>query len=128
MFHVCFNVFSFQNLIREKFDLHLVNLNSYSSLIALFFVPDLLKLKLPFLGGLKSSKVIVRPTSKGFAMTMRNSMLGKVSWRQFLKLMKAALETSPPMPDGIVDILLQNSLSAKVDIIDCSRQKEHSRF
>ncbi|KAG5031233.1 hypothetical protein JHK85_015215 [Glycine max] len=71
----------------------------------LFLIPELLKIKLPCLGNLKSLKVELKPLSPIFSMRLKAAK----SW-------KAALKPSPPpMPDGIVDFLLQNSPSAKVN-------------
>jgi len=55
--------------------------------------------------------VELKPLSPIFSMRLKAAK----SW-------KAALKPSPPpMPDGIVDFLLQNSPSAKVDMIDFAR-------
>ncbi|KAK7351215.1 hypothetical protein VNO77_10506 [Canavalia gladiata] len=84
---------------------------SASTLQVLFLIPDLLKIKLPCLGNLKSLKVKLKPLSPIFSMTLKAAK----SW-------KAALKPSPPpIPDGIVDFLVQNSPSAKVDMINFSR-------
>jgi hypothetical protein len=60
-----------------------------------------------------------------FLKVMRDAMLQKVkSKKEAAKLRKAfrdGLIPSSLIPDGIVDFLLQNSPSAKVDYIDCSR-------
>ncbi|RDY04425.1 F-box/FBD/LRR-repeat protein, partial [Mucuna pruriens] len=83
---------------------------SASTLQVLFLIPELLKTKLPCLGNLKSLRVELKPLSPIFSMRLKAAK----SW-------KAALKPSPPpIPDGIVDFLLQNSPSAKVDMIDFS--------
>ncbi|WJX41205.1 hypothetical protein P8452_28594 [Trifolium repens] len=43
-----------------------------------------------------------------------------------IKLPSLGLEPSTPIPDGIVDFLIQNSPLAEVEIIDCSYRKEQS--
>ncbi|TKY74422.1 putative F-box/FBD/LRR-repeat protein [Spatholobus suberectus] len=84
---------------------------SASTLQVLFLIPGLLKIKLPCLGNLKLLKVELKPLSPIFSMRLKAAK----SW-------KAALKPSPPpIPDGIVDFLLQNSPSAKVDMINFSR-------
>lgn len=40
------------------------------------------------------------------------------------KSFKEGLEPSAPIPDGIVDLLIQNSPSAQVEIIDYSYRKQ----
>ncbi|XP_027354129.1 putative F-box/FBD/LRR-repeat protein At1g78760 isoform X2 [Abrus precatorius] len=102
-------------LILFSWLLELANIKSLtvsaSTLQVLFLIPDLLKIKLPCLGNLKSLKVKLKPLSPIFSMTVKAAK----SW-------KAALKPSPPpIPDGIVDFLLQNSPSAKVDMINFSR-------
>jgi hypothetical protein len=37
------------------------------------------------------------------------------------KALKAGFEPSSPIPDGILELLLDNSPSANVDIVECSR-------
>ncbi|KAK7311665.1 hypothetical protein RJT34_09948 [Clitoria ternatea] len=102
-------------LILLSWLLELANIKSLtvsaSTLQVLFLIPDLLKIKLPCLGNLKSLKVKLKPLSPIFSMTLKTA-----------KTWKAALKPSPPpIPDGIVDFLLQNSPSAKVDMINFSR-------
>ncbi|XP_004504897.1 F-box/LRR-repeat protein At1g55660-like isoform X3 [Cicer arietinum] len=86
---------------------------SASTLQVLSLIPDLLKDKLTSLCNLKSLKVQLKPLSYGLSMTLRTA--------KFQKEFKAGSEPSSPIPDGIVDFLIQNSPSAEVDIIDCSR-------
>lgn len=84
---------------------------SASTLQVLFLIPGLLKIKLPCLGHLESLRVELKPLSPIFSMRLKAAK----SW-------KAALKPSPPpIPDGIVDFLIQNSPSAKVDMINFSR-------
>jgi len=77
------------------------------------------------LGNLKSLRVKMEPFSPVFLKVMRDAMLQKVkSKKEAAKLRKAfrdGLIPSSLIPDGIVDFLLQNSPSAKVDYIDWSR-------
>ncbi|XP_058730948.1 F-box/LRR-repeat protein At3g26922-like isoform X2 [Vicia villosa] len=87
------------------------NLSSVKEVLSL--IPDLLKDKLTSLCNLKSLKVQMKPLSYGLSMTLRTAKLQKES--------KAGSEPSSSIPDGIVDFLIQNSPSAEVDIIDCSR-------
>lgn len=86
---------------------------SASTLQVLSLIPDLLKDKLTSLRNLKSLKVQLKPLSYGLSMTLRTAKLQNE--------VKAGPEPSSPIPDGIVDFLIQNSPSAEVDIVDCSR-------
>lgn len=103
------------SLILLSWLLEFVNLKSLtvsaSTLQVLFLVPGLLKIKLPCLGNLELLKVEMKPLSPIFSMRLKAAK----SW-------KAALKPSPPpIPDGMVDFLLQNSPSAKVDMVENSR-------
>jgi hypothetical protein len=68
----------------------------------------------------------MEPFSDEFRMTLCRVMLQKAkSTKEAANLGRAfreGLEPSSPIPDGIMDFLLQNSPTAKVDFIDCSRQ------
>nr|XP_004504894.1 FBD-associated F-box protein At1g60410-like [Cicer arietinum] len=86
---------------------------SASTLQVLSLIPDFLKDKLSFLRSLKSLKVKLKPLAYGLSMTLKTDKLEKA--------LKAGSELSSPIPDGIVDFLLQNSPSTDVDIADCSR-------
>ncbi|XP_061371774.1 FBD-associated F-box protein At5g18780-like [Gastrolobium bilobum] len=101
-------------LILFSWLLELANIKSLtvsaSTLQVLYLIPELLKIKLPGLGNLKSLKVKLKSLSPIFSMALRAG-----------KSRKAELEPSPPIPYGIVDFLLQNSPSAEVDFIDCPR-------
>ncbi|KAL1310200.1 hypothetical protein AAHE18_17G230900 [Arachis hypogaea] len=81
---------------------------SASTLQVLFLIPNLLKIKLPCLGKLKSLKVKMKPLSPIFAMTLKAG-----------KSKKEVMKLSLPLPDGIVNFLLQNSPSAEVAIVNC---------
>ncbi|KAL4358878.1 hypothetical protein S245_026107 [Arachis hypogaea] len=83
---------------------------SASTLQVLFLIPNLLKIKLPCLGKLKSLKVKMKPLSPIFAMTLKAG-----------KSKKEVMKLSLPLPDGIVNFLLQNSPSAEVAIVNCKR-------
>ncbi|XP_057425405.1 F-box/LRR-repeat protein 13-like isoform X2 [Lotus japonicus] len=92
------------SLILLSWLLDLANIKSltvYSSTLeVLSSIPDILELKYPILGGLKSLKVLVPE----------------------YKFRKAPAMLEDPfslIPYGIVDFLLQNSPSAKVDVIKC---------
>ncbi|CAL5213525.1 unnamed protein product [Lathyrus oleraceus] len=86
---------------------------SASTLQVLSLIPNLLKLKISSLHSLKSVKVKLKPLSYGLSMALKIVKLEKA--------LKAGLEPSSPIPDGILNFLLQNSPSADVDIIDCPR-------
>jgi hypothetical protein len=81
---------------------------------------------LPSLGNLESLRVKMEPFSDEFRMTLCRVMLRKAkSTEEAANLVRAfreGLEPSSPIPDGIMDFLLQNSPTAKVDFRDCSRQ------
>ncbi|GAU51151.1 hypothetical protein TSUD_84690 [Trifolium subterraneum] len=91
-----------------------------TTLQILSLVPDLLEVKLPSLCNLKSLEVELTPLDEGYlSQTIKDAMLKKAaakSDKEFLKLIKAfkARLELPPIPDGIVDFLRQNSLSAQV--------------
>ncbi|MCH87175.1 F-box family protein, partial [Trifolium medium] len=86
----------------------------------LSLVPDLLEVKLPSLCNLKSLEVELTPLDEGYlSQTIKDAMLKKAaakSDKEFFKLIKAfkARLELPPIPDGIVDFLRQNSPSAQV--------------
>ncbi|KAK2437083.1 F-box/LRR-repeat protein [Trifolium repens] len=89
---------------------------SASTLQVLSFVPGFFKDKLlpsSFIRSLKSLKVILKPLSYGLSMALKIVMLEKE--------LKAGLEPVSLIPDGILDILLQNSPSADVDIVESPR-------
>ncbi|XP_058733919.1 F-box/LRR-repeat protein 13-like [Vicia villosa] len=88
----------------------------------LFLVPDLLDVKLHSLCNLKSLDVELIPLrSELLILLMKDNMLKKFitkSHKEVVKLREAfklGMEL-PPIPDGIVDFLLQNSPSAQVNI------------
>ncbi|KAL5054436.1 hypothetical protein RYX36_035118 [Vicia faba] len=89
---------------------------SASTLQVLSFIPNLLKLKISSLHSLKSLKVKLKPLSYGLSMALKIVNLEKT--------LKAGFEPSSPIPDGILNFLLQNSPSADVDIIDCLRSDD----
>ncbi|WJX52356.1 hypothetical protein P8452_38475 [Trifolium repens] len=98
----------------------LTNINSLtvsaSTLQVLSFVPGFFKDKLlpsSFMRSLKSLKVKLKPLSYGLSMALKIVMLEKE--------LKAGLEPVSLIPDGILDVLLQNSPSADVDIVECPR-------
>ncbi|CAJ2678307.1 unnamed protein product [Trifolium pratense] len=90
---------------------------SASTLQVLSFAPDYLKdeqlLPSSFMRSLKSLKVKLKPLSYGLSMALKIVMLDKE--------LKAGLVPSSLMPNGILDLLLHNSPSADVDIVECSR-------
>ncbi|GAU32476.1 hypothetical protein TSUD_316830 [Trifolium subterraneum] len=114
--------------------LELVNTKSLtvtaSTLQVLSLNSNLLKIKLPSLGNLKSLKVKTKPLAYGFRKTLNAIKLGKIKSRKeaakLRKSFKAGLEPTAPIPDGILDFLVQNSPWAEVEIIDCSYRKEQS--
>jgi hypothetical protein len=70
--------------------------------------------------------------SDKFRMTLRGVKLQKAkSMREvdmILKAFEEGLIPSSPVPDGIVNFLLQNSPLAKVNFIECSRQPYEERY
>ncbi|XP_057450975.1 F-box/LRR-repeat protein At4g14103-like [Lotus japonicus] len=103
-----------------------------STLQVLFLVPHLLKIKHSSLANLKRLIIRQEQLSLKLRMIMRSARLERaatVSLEEAAKLRKEAamlLETLfdrtaplPPLPDGIVNFLIQNSPSAEVEIIDC---------
>ncbi|XP_045796095.1 F-box/LRR-repeat protein At4g14103-like isoform X1 [Trifolium pratense] len=89
---------------------------SASTLQVLSFVPDILKDKLlsaSLMRSLKSLKVKLKPLSYGLSLALKIVNLEKE--------LKARFEPSSLIPDGILDLLLRNSPSADVDIVECSR-------
>ncbi|KAK2383259.1 hypothetical protein QL285_070729 [Trifolium repens] len=88
----------------------------------LSLVPDLLEVKLPSFRNLKSLEVEMRPLHYGsIYIHIENVMLKKAAAKsrkevaKIRKAFKAGLKP-PPIPDGIVDFLRQNSPSAEVKI------------
>ncbi|RHN55572.1 putative F-box domain, leucine-rich repeat domain, L domain-containing protein [Medicago truncatula] len=93
---------------------------SSTTLQILSLVPELLELKLPSLCNLKSMEIKLEPLerSRGLFNKVKDEMLKKIaakSMKQVFELRRAGLKP-PPIPDGIVAFLLQNSPSAKVHI------------
>ncbi|GAU12508.1 hypothetical protein TSUD_377590 [Trifolium subterraneum] len=93
-----------------------------TTLQVLSLVPDLLEVKFTTLCNLKSLEVELEPLHYGsLYVYMEKAMLKKAAAKsrkeaaKLRKAFKAGLK-SPLIPDGIVDILLQNSPSAKVNI------------
>ncbi|GAU29478.1 hypothetical protein TSUD_65130 [Trifolium subterraneum] len=89
---------------------------SASTLQVLSLIPDVLKDKLSLssrMCSLKSLKVKLKPLSYGLSMAVKTVKLEKA--------LKAGFEPSSPIPDGILELLLHNSPSANVDIVECSR-------
>ncbi|KAK2391516.1 F-box/FBD/LRR-repeat protein [Trifolium repens] len=108
--------------------LELINTKSLtvtaSTLQVLSLNSNLLKIKLPSLGNLKSLKVKTKPLTYGFRKTLNAIKLEKIKSRKeaakLRKSFKAGLEPSAPIPEGIENFLIQNSPLAEVKIIDCS--------
>ncbi|PNX79794.1 F-box family protein [Trifolium pratense] len=115
--------------------LEFVNIESLmvtaTTLQILSIFPNVLKNRLPSLRKLKSLKVKMEELSDKFRMTLRSVKLRKpMSLREANRIetaFKAGLIPSSPVPDGIVNFLLQNSPLAKVDFIECSRQPGEER-
>ncbi|CAJ2641162.1 unnamed protein product [Trifolium pratense] len=80
-------------------------------------------MKLPSLGNLKFLKVKKEPLSFLFLKRLFDDKLQKIKSRKeaanLRRSFKAGLEPFAPIPNGIVEFLIQNSPSAKVDIVDC---------
>ncbi|RHN65094.1 hypothetical protein MtrunA17_Chr4g0076201 [Medicago truncatula] len=95
---------------------------SLTTLQILSLVPNLLELKLPSLCNLKSTEIELEPPKDDMELPhlMKEAMLKKdaaESCEEATKLQKAfEAGLKPPSIPGIVDFLLQNSPSAKVDI------------
>ncbi|GAU29467.1 hypothetical protein TSUD_65020 [Trifolium subterraneum] len=92
-----------------------------TTLQVLSLVPDLLEVKFTTLCNLKSLEVELIPFHYDSLLYMEKAVLKKVAAKsrkeaaKLRKAFKAGLRPSP-IPDGIVDFLLQNSPSAKVNI------------
>ncbi|CAJ2678311.1 unnamed protein product [Trifolium pratense] len=89
---------------------------SASTLQVLSLIPDYVKdtlSPLSLMRSLKSLKVKQKPLSYGLSMAVKTVKLEKT--------LKAGVEPSSPIPDGILELLLQDSPSANVDIVECSR-------
>ncbi|KAK2445414.1 F-box/FBD/LRR-repeat protein [Trifolium repens] len=99
--------------------LELVNTKSLtvtaSTLQVLFLNANLLKIKLPSLGNLKFLKV-----KKELLPYVFLKALNKAKFQKIKSPKEAGLEPSAPIPDGIVEFLIQNSPLAEVEIIDCT--------
>ncbi|KAK2426782.1 F-box/LRR-repeat protein [Trifolium repens] len=99
---------------------------SATTLQVLYFIPGLLKTNYRSLTNLESLKVKLKPLSYRLRMILCRVMLKKVnSKKEAANLRRAFRKGSEPsslIPDGIIDFLLQNSPSAKVDFIDCPKQ------
>ncbi|CAJ2641158.1 unnamed protein product [Trifolium pratense] len=123
------------NYLGAMFLLEFVNIESLmvtaTTLQILSIFPNVLKNRLPSLRKLKSLKVKMEELSDKFRMTLRSVKLRKpMSLREANRIetaFKAGLIPSSPVPDGIVNFLLQNSPLAKVDFIECSRQPGEER-
>lgn len=96
---------------------------SSTTLQILSLVPDLLEVVLPSLGNLKSMEIKLEPpeVQLGLPFILKDAMLKRaiaISRKEAAKVRKAfkAGWKPPSIPDGIVNFLLQNSPSAKVDI------------
>jgi hypothetical protein len=74
-----------------------------------------LKIKLPSLGNLKFLKV-----KKELLPYVFLKALNKAKFQKIKSPKEAGLEPSAPIPDGIVEFLIQNSPLAEVEIIDCT--------
>ncbi|AES90496.2 cytochrome C biogenesis protein ccsA [Medicago truncatula] len=87
----------------------------------LSLVPDLLEVKLPSLCNLKLVEIKMQPLSFALSCILKDAMLMKAAAKSpeeaadLRKTFGAGLEP-PSIPDGIVDFLLQNSSTAKVNI------------
>ncbi|KEH33856.1 F-box/RNI/FBD-like domain protein, putative [Medicago truncatula] len=97
-----------------------------TALQVLCLFPDLLKHKHRSLGKLKSMKVEIDEILYGLRLTLCEYKLKTVKSKKEATRIKKAYasgsEPSPPVPDGIVDFLRQNSPTAKVDFIDCTKK------
>lgn len=90
---------------------------SSTTLQVLSMVPDLLKVEFSSLCNLKSLKVKMRQFSDGLSRSLIEANLSQLLSR-LEEAFKGRSKTHSSIPDGIVDFLLQNSPSAKVDVIN----------
>jgi hypothetical protein len=76
-------------------------------------------------------KVEIDEILYGVRLTLCEFKLKTVKSKKEAARMKKAYasgsEPSPPVPDGIVDFLRQNSPTAEVDFIDCTRKPVRPR-
>ncbi|RHN67135.1 putative F-box domain, leucine-rich repeat domain, L domain-containing protein [Medicago truncatula] len=102
-----------------------------TALQVLYLFPDLLKHKHHSLGKLKSLKVEIDEILYGVRLTLCEFKLKTVKSKKEAARIKKAYasgsEPSPTVPDGIVDFLRQNSPSAEVDFVDCTRKPVRPR-
>ncbi|XP_024629459.1 FBD-associated F-box protein At1g66310 [Medicago truncatula] len=89
---------------------------SSTTLQVLSVVPDLLKVEFSSLCNLKSLKVKMRQFTDGLSRTLIEANISQLLSR-LEEAFKERSKTHSSIPDGIVDFLLQNSPSAKVDVI-----------
>ncbi|GAU23643.1 hypothetical protein TSUD_304180 [Trifolium subterraneum] len=94
---------------------------SAATLQVLYLLPNLLEMKLPSLGNLKSLRVIMKPLEYEFRKRLCQDRLRKVKSKKEATRLIKEFEPSPLIPDGIVNFLLQNSPSAEVGYIDYER-------
>ncbi|XP_058781235.1 F-box protein At4g22280-like [Vicia villosa] len=103
---------------------------STTTLQAISLYPNVLKLNHYVLSKLKLLKVKKKPLQYEFRMSLLEAKLSRVKTEEeadeLRKAFEEGLEPSPPIPEGIVDFLIQNSPLAQVEIIDCSMEKPHS--
>lgn len=101
-----------------------------STLQVLSLNSNISKTKLPSLGNLKLLKVKKKPLAYGFRKLLIDIKVQKIRPRKegakLRKSFKAGLEPSAPIPDAIVDFLIQNSPLADVEIVDCTWRKTQS--
>ncbi|XP_058722154.1 F-box protein At1g60400-like [Vicia villosa] len=96
-----------------------------TTLQVLSLIPGLLKFKIPSLGKLKSLKVKIDEIQCGLLALSNDKLQDIKSKKEAAMIHKAfdlGLELSPLELDGVVDFLLQNSPSVKVDIVDCGKK------
>ncbi|GAU49712.1 hypothetical protein TSUD_407890 [Trifolium subterraneum] len=97
-----------------------------TTLQVLSLIRGLLKFCIHSLGNLKLLRVEIDKIQYGFRSTLCDVKLQNVqSKKEAARIQKAfelELEPSPPVPDGIVAFLLQNSPSAEVDFVDCTKK------
>ncbi|XP_058781236.1 F-box/FBD/LRR-repeat protein At1g78750-like [Vicia villosa] len=103
-----------------------------TSLQVLNLIPRLFKYNFPSLGKLKSLNVEIDEIQYGFRMTLCDvKLLSVKSKKKAARIRKAfslGSEPSPAVPDGITDFLLQNSPSAEVVFIDCTKKPLRPRY
>lgn len=117
------NLLVFLSWLLELVDIESFTI-SFTTLQVLYLVPDLLKVDFPYLRNLKSLKVIMKRIPSGLSKKLIDANLAQLPARsqeeasKLQEAFKVGSKSSSSILEGILDFLLQNSPSAKVDIIN----------